>query len=225
MKRGLRRTAAALLVAVVASTSSRSASAQALPPPARSDAWQTVSTASMVVGMASQLLMPRIYYSDTEVTIGWKARWHASVLASTMFLVAMGFVNEYGVKPEITSYRPGCGPSNQGVPGCTTFGMPSTHNFIAFSALGHGTATVLVDSFKWSDGRVSGAAIAGDVALPLVAAGLTYAGRVAGDPSQEHGDQALLGAAFGLGFGLVAGAVYSVLQRPECPYGSGVICW
>jgi len=45
-----------------------------LPPPQRSDAWQTVSTVSMVVGMGSQLLMPRIYYADSEVTMGWKAR-------------------------------------------------------------------------------------------------------------------------------------------------------
>lgn len=124
-----------------------------------------------------------------------------------------------------SSYRPGCGRTNVGVAGCTTFGMPSTHTFVAFSALGHGAGVFLVDSFKWSDSRVSGIAIAGDVALPLVAAGLTYAGRVAGTPSQEHGDQALVGAAVGLGFGLVAGGVYALLQRPECPYGSGVICW
>jgi hypothetical protein len=103
--------------------------------------------------------------------------------------------------------------------------MPSTHTFVAFSALGHGAGVFLVDSLKWSDGRFNGAAIAGDVALPLIAAGLTYAGRVAGTPSQEHGDQALVGGAIGLGVGLVTGAVYSYLQRPECPYGSGVICW
>lgn len=225
MKRSGRCAVVALLVLACVSTLPRAARAQVLPPPARSDAWQTVSTVSMVVGMTSQLIMPRIYYSDTEVTIGWKARWHASALASTLFLVTMGFVNEYVVKPEITSFRPGCGPTNVGTPGCTTFGMPSTHNFVAFSALGHGTAVMLVDSLKWSEGRFNVAAIAGDVALPLVAAGLTYAGRVAGEPSQEHGDQAVVGAAVGLGFGLLAGAVYSVFQRPECPYGSGVICW
>jgi hypothetical protein len=201
------------------------ANAQSLPPPQRSSAWETVSTVSMVVGMSTQVLMPRLYWSDTEVTLGWKARWHASVLASTLFLATTAFVNEFVVKPEITSYRPGCGPSNLGVPGCTTFGMPSTHTFVAFSALGHGTGVFLVDSLKWSEGRINGAAIAGDVALPLVAGALTYAGRVAGTPSQEHGDQALVGAAIGLGFGLLAGGAYSLLQRPECPYGAGVICW
>lgn len=203
----------------------RSAAAQVLPPPDRSAGWETVSTVAMVVGMSSQVLMPRVYWSDTEVTIGYKARWHASVLAPTMFLLTTALFNELVIKPEITSFRPGCGRTNVGAPGCTSFGMPSSHTFVAFSALGHGAGVFLVDSLEWSEGRFNGGAIAGDVALPLIAAGLTYAGRVAGTPSQEHGDQALVGAAFGLGFGLLAGGAYALLQRPECPYGSGVICW
>jgi hypothetical protein len=178
-----------------------------------------------VVGLGTQVFMPRVYWSDVEVTIGWKARWHASVLASTMFLLTTGLVNEVLVKPAITSYRPGCGTTNIGAPGCTTYGMPSTHTFLAFSALGHGAAVLAVDSIKWSDGRFNGGAIVGDVGLPLALAAVAYAGRVAGTPSQEHGDQALVGAAFGLGFGLIAGGVYALLQRPECPYGSGIICW
>jgi hypothetical protein len=201
------------------------AAAQSLPPPARSDAWNTVSTVSMIVGMTTQLAMPRIYYSDTEVTVGEKARWHVSVLGSTMTLVMLSFVNEYAIKPDIVSYRPGCGPSNIGVAGCTTYGMPSTHTFTAFSALGHGAAVAVVDALKWSDGRFNAGAIVGDVALPLVAAGLTYAGRVAGTPSFEHGDQALVGAAVGLVAGLAIGGMYALAQRPECPYGSGLICW
>jgi hypothetical protein len=212
---------AALALLVYASN----ASAQSLPPPNRSAAWDTTSSVAMVVGVSSQVLMPRVYWSDTEVTIGWKARWHASVLAPTMFLVATGLFNETVIRPAITSYRPGCGTTNVGVPGCTTFGMPSTHTFVAFSALGQGTAIALVDSFKWNDGRFHGGAIAGDIALPLVAAGLTFAGRVAGTPSQEHGDQAIVGGAFGLAFGLIAGGAYALLQRPECPYGAGIICW
>ena len=225
MTRRLRALLAGGLVATALSAVPGDASAQALPPPERSAGWETVSTVAMVVGMGSQVLMPRIYWSDTEVTIGWKARWHASVLAPTMFLLTTALFNEVVVKPEITSFRPGCGQSNVGVPGCTTFGMPSTHTFVAFSALGHGAGVFLVDSLKWSEGRFNGGAIAGNVALPLVAAGLSYAGRVAGTPSQEHGDQALVGAAFGLDFGLLAGGAYALLQRPECPYGSGVICW
>lgn len=217
--------ASALSIAFIVVGTEASAHAQSLPTPQRDAAWQTVSTVSMVMGMSSQVLMPRIYYSDSEVTVGWKARFHGSVLAPTMSLIGLALLNEYAVRPEITSYRPGCGPSNVGVAGCTTFGMPSSHTFVAFSALGHGTAVFLVDSWKWSDSRYHPGAIAGDVAFPLVAASLTIAGRVAGSPSQEHGDQAIVGAAFGLGFGLLAGGVYSFFQRAECGYGSGVICW
>lgn len=212
-------------IAAFACLAPRTASAQALPPPDRSAGWETVSNVSMAVGMGSQILMPRLYWSDTEVTIGWKARWHASVLAPTMFLLTTALFSELVIKPEITSYRPGCGPSNIGVPGCTTFGMPSSNSFVAFSALGHGTGLFLVDTFKWNDGRVHMGSIAGHLGVPLLAAGLTYAGRVAGTPSQEHGDQALVGAAAGLAFGIIAGGVYSYFQRPECPYGAGVICW
>ncbi len=224
MKPALRALVGLALIAAT-TLAAPSARAQSLPPPERSAAWDTVSTVAMVVGMGTQVLMPRRYWSDTEVTIGEKARWHVSVLAPTMLLVATALLNEELVRPEIGSFRPGCGRTNIGVAGCTTFGMPSTHTFVAFSALGHGAGVFLVDSLKWSDSRFDGVAIAGDVALPLIAAGLTYAGRVAGTPSQEHGDQALVGAAFGLGFGLVAGGVYALLQRPECPYGSGIICW
>jgi hypothetical protein len=179
----------------------------------------------MVVGMTTQVLMPRLYLSDSEVTVGWKARFHGSVFASTMSLVGLALLNEYALHPQITSYRPGCGPSNVGVPGCTTFGMPSSHAFVAFSALGHGTAVFLVDSWKWSDSHYHPGAIAGDVGLPLVASVLTFAGRVAGTPSQEHLDQVAVGAAVGLGFGLLAGGAYSYFQRAECGYGAGVICW
>jgi hypothetical protein len=214
-----------LVVALVALGGEGEARAQSLPPPQRDAGWEAVSTIGMVVGMTTQVLMPRIYLSDSEVTVGWKARFHGSVLAPTMSLIGLALLNEYAVRPQVGSYRPGCGPSNVGVPGCTTFGMPSTHAFVAFSALGHGTAVFLVDSWKWSDSHYHPGAIAGDVGVPLVAAALTFAGRVAGTPSQEHLDQVAVGAAFGLGFGLIAGGLYSYFQRAECGYGAGVICW
>lgn len=214
--------AAAVLFGVFAAGD---ASAQRLPAPNRPSGWDTLSTVSMTVGMGSQVLMPRLYWSDTEVTIGTKARWHASVLAPTMLALTVGLFNEVVVHDAITSYRPGCGPSNEGVKGCTTFGFPSTHTFIAFDALGNGLGVAAVDTFKWSNGRISGGAIAGDVALPLIAAGLTLAGRVAGSPAQEHADSALVGGLVGLAFGVVAGGAYAYFQRPECPYGAGVICW
>jgi hypothetical protein len=221
----MKRLALAAALACTSVFAADDAAAQSLPAPQRSDAWSTVSSVSAVVGIGSQVLMPRLYWSDTEVTIGAKARWHASVLAPTMFLLTAAFFNELVVHDAITSYRPGCGPSNVGVPGCTSFGMASTHTFVAFSSLGHGTGVFLVDTFKWSNGHISGGAIAGDIALPLIASGLTFAGRVAGTPSQEHGDQALVGGGVGLLFGLVAGGAYALFQRPECPYGAGVICW
>lgn len=201
------------------------ARAQSLPPPNRSEAWGAVSTVSMLVGFGTQLVMPRVYESDVETTIGWKARWHASVLAPTMTLAALAMFNELFVRPAITSYLPGCGPSNAGVPGCTSFGMPSTYTFVAFSALGHGAAVLAVDSLKWSGGQVNTGAAAGDVAIPLVASVFTLLGRVAGNPAYERGDQAFVGGGVGLVAGLVTGAVYAVLQRPECGYGDGIVCW
>jgi hypothetical protein len=201
------------------------ARAQSLPPPVRSDAWQAVSVASMAVGLGTQLFMPRIYESDVETTIGWKARWHVSVLAPTMTIAALGMFNELFVKPAITSYLPGCAPSNAGVPGCTSFGMPSTYTFVAFSALGHGAAVITVDSLKWSGGQVNAGAVAGDVAVPLVASIFTLIGRVAGSPAYERGDQAVVGAGVGLVVGVVTGAAYALLQRPECGYGDGIVCW
>ena len=216
---------AAAALGASAFVASGDAEAQVLPAPQRSSAWETVSNVSAVVGMSSQVLMPRVYWSDTEVTIGQKARWHASVLAPTMFLMTAAFFNELVVHDAITSYRPGCGPSNAGVPGCTSFGMPSTHTFVAFSSLGHGTGVFLVDTLKWSNGHVSVGAIVGDIGIPLLSSALAFAGRVAGTPSLEHGDQALVGGALGLGFGLLAGGAYALLQRPECPYGAGILCW
>ena len=212
-------------IAAFACVAPRTASAQVLPAPHRSKGWETVSNVSMTVGMGSQLLMPRLYWSDTEVTIGWKARWHASVFAPTMFLLTTALFSELVIKPEITSYRPGCGPSNAGVPGCATFGMPSSQAFVAFSALGNGAGIFVVDTLKWNDGRIHGGSLVGHLGLPLLAASLTFAGRVAGTPSQEHADQAVVGGALGLAFGVVAGGLYAYFQRPECPYGSGVICW
>jgi hypothetical protein len=213
------------LVAMAAGYSPK-ASAQVLPQPDRSTAWGTVSTVSMLIGAGTQLFMPRVYYSENEMTLGWKARWHVSVLAPFMTVGSLAFLNEYVIKPEITSFRPGCGTSNVGVDGCKTFGMPSTHAFVAFSALGHGTAVWLFDSFKYSDGKVNVGALVGDVVVPLIAATFTAIGRgVNVEQGYEHFDQIAVGGLAGLGFGLVTGGLYSLFQRPECGYMSGMICW
>ncbi|HEY4118419.1 MAG TPA: hypothetical protein VGM56_11215, partial [Byssovorax sp.] len=59
----------------------REASAQSLtiPPIVTTDStWGTVSNITMVIGVTTVTLMPRVYYNDPEATVGWKARWHIS---------------------------------------------------------------------------------------------------------------------------------------------------
>ena len=65
------------------------------PVPKRDVAWQTITGITLGVGAASQLLMPRIFYADPEVTVGWKARWHVSALAPVMTLSMIAVLNEY----------------------------------------------------------------------------------------------------------------------------------
>lgn len=214
------------MVAVLAFTTyAREASAQTTPPPERSSGWGAVSNVSLVLGATSQLVMPRVYYAENETTVGWKARWHVSVLASVMTITAASLTSEYVMKPKIEGFRPGCDATNQGGPGCTTYGAPSTHAFTSFSALGHGTGVFLVDTLKWNNGRFNGGAFTGEVVFPFVAAGFTAIGRVAGEPNHESRGQVLAGAGMGIGVGLISGLVYSLMQRPECGYGSGMVCW
>ena len=201
------------------------AQAQTTPPPERSDGWATASDVSLLLGAASQLVMPRVYYADVETTVGWKARWHASMLASAMTLTTVTLASHYALKPELEGYRPGCDETNQGGPGCTSFGAPSTHAFASFSALGHGTGVFLVDTLKWNDGRFSGGAFTGNVVFPFLAAAFTTIGRTAGEPNHESQGQVLAGASMGLGLGLLSGVMYALMQRPECGYGSGMVCW
>jgi hypothetical protein len=195
------------------------------PPPHRSQAWDTVSAVSVGIGLGSQLLMPRLYYAESETTLGWKPRWHVSVLAPLMTATAATLLTEYALKPSIAGKRPGCDDTNQGGPGCNTYGAPSTHAMASFSALGHGTGVFLVDTLKWNDGRFNGGAFVGDIVIPLAAAVFAAVGRVASDPNFESGGQVLAGAGVGLGVGLLSGLAYSLLQRPECGYSGGMVCW
>ncbi|HQK19623.1 MAG TPA: hypothetical protein PLJ27_19345, partial [Polyangiaceae bacterium] len=52
-----------------------------------------------------------------------------------------------------------------------------------------------------------------------------YLGRIGGEPNQESTGQLLAGSGLGLGFGLLSGLLYAMMQRPECGYDSGMICW
>jgi hypothetical protein len=216
---------AALFGAVL--THTREASAQDMsavsPVPHRSGAWGDTTTALAVSAMGVELLMPRIFYSDPEVTVGWKARWHVSVLAPSMTLASIALLNESFLKKSFKGYRPGCDATNQGGLGCESYGMLSTHSFTAFSAFGQGLGVFLVDTIGWSGGRVNVGSLLGNVAVPGVLGVITTVGRTAGN--WETGGQAWGSAGVGVLFGLGVGALYAAMQRPECGYGGDLICW
>lgn len=193
------------------------------PVPDRDIPWQTVTGVTLGVAAASQLLMPRVFYSDPEVTVGWKARWHISVLAPVMTLSMLTALNEVALKDVFKGRRPDCNDSNEGLPNCTSFGMMSTHTFGSFSSLGHGAAVFLFDTFKWSGGRINGWSFAGNVAVPFGLALTTGIGRGVGN--WESGGQILLGGITGLTIGFLSGMTYSLMQRPECGYTGSLFCW
>lgn len=189
----------------------------------RDTTWGTVTTVTAVAALGTQLFMPRVFYSAPETTVGWKARWHASVLAPTMLLTTLTFVNEYGLKDVLQSPRPGCDDSNQGTGHCQDYGSLSSHAFLATSAFGHGLAVFLVDTYKWSDGRFNAGSFTGNVALPIVLAGVTDIGRSAGN--WESGGQVAVSSLVGLAFGALTGLTYAALSRPECGYTGALLCW
>ncbi len=213
---------AAALAAIVAAP--RSASAQTpTPAPDRDKTWGGVTDALVLTSLGTQLLFPRVYYPHAETTEGWKARWHVSVLAPIMTISTLALVNEQWFKDSVESHRPGCDPTNQGGPNCTSFGGPSTHAFAAASAFGYGGALFLFDTMKWSHGRINAPGLVANVAVPFVLGAVTIAGRSAGD--YEDAGQLTAGATVGLGFGFLTGMTYALFQRPECGYGAGLICW
>jgi hypothetical protein len=190
--------------------------------PERSDGWNTATNVLAVSSLAIELLLPRVFYSDPEVTTGWKARWHVSALAPVMTLTALALLNEQSLKGAFAGARPGC-DNGQGTPGCTSYGFLSTQAFVGGSALGYGAAVFLVDTLRWSDGAVNAGSLIGEIGLPLVLAPITTIGRTAGN--WETGGQAWGSATIGLGVGLLMGLLYSTLQRPECGYTGHLICW
>ncbi len=199
-----------------------SASAQTAPPQ-RNETWGTVSTITAVGSLGFEAVMPRLFYSDPEATVGWKARWHVSVIAPLLTLGALTLFNEEVMKDAFEGDRPGCDDSNRGGPGCESLGMPSSHSFAAFSGLGHGGAVFLFDTTKWSRGRFNGGSLAGHIGVPLVLSVITAVGRGAGD--YESADQILVGGGMGLGFGFLTGMTYALMARPECGYTGSMICW
>jgi hypothetical protein len=211
--------APAVLVLAVSSP----AGAQTSPAPSRDQNWGTATSVTVGAAGVVELLMPRIFYSDPEATVGWKARWHVSQFAPVMTLTVLALANEYALKGVIKDPRPGCDATNTPGPGCDTYGSPSTHAFGAFAALGHGAAVWLFDMTKWGDGRFNVGSFIGNVFVPLVLAGVTDVGRGAGN--FEGGGQIVAGSLAGLGFGFLTGMTYSLMARPECGYTGNLICW
>jgi hypothetical protein len=211
--------APALLVFAVSSP----AGAQTSPAPSRDQGWGTATSVTVGAAGAIQLLMPRIFYSDPEATVGWKARWHVSQLAPVMTLTVLALANEYALKGAVKSARPGCDATNTPGPNCETYGSPSTHAFGAFSALGNGAAVWLFDMTKWSDGRFNVGSFIGNVFVPLVLAGVTDVGRGAGN--YESGGQIVAGSVAGVGLGFLVGMTYALMARPECGYTGNMFCW
>jgi len=197
--------------------------AQTPPPPERSESWSTATTITAVSAAGLQLILPRVFYADPEVTAGWKARWHVSALAPIMTIATLTLVNERYLKDEFAGHRPGCDETNQGMPGCTSFGMLSSPTILAFGAFGQGLGVFLVDTTKWSDGRFNAGAFAGQVGVPLVLSVITAVGRTAGD--WESAGQVWGSAGVGAGVGLGMGLIYALAQRPECGYTGNLVCW
>ncbi len=198
---------------------STDSTARADGPPSRDNGWNTATNVLAVSSLAAEALMPRVFFSDPEVTAGWKARWHLSVLAPIMTLSALALANEVSIKSAIGAPRPGCPDSGP----CDGYGMLSTPSFAAASALGNGVSVFLVDTLKWSSGNVSVGGLFGEVILPLVLAPITIVGRSAGN--WESAGQTWGSGGIGLAAGLLTGFVYATLQRPECGYTGSLICW
>ncbi|MGZ3424566.1 MAG: hypothetical protein ACXWUG_09565 [Polyangiales bacterium] len=210
-------------VGVALFASAPEASAQVTPPPDRDRTWGGVTDATAAIALGTAVLMPRIFYPEPEVTVGWHARWHVSVLAPVMTLATLSLLNENWLKQQVKSNRPGCDDTNVGVAGCTDYGGPSSHAFAAGSAFGHGLAVFIFDTTKWSNGRANAVSAVGNIAVPLVLGGITIIGRSKGN--YENGGQIVAGGTLGLGIGFLTGMTYALMQRPECGFSGSLICW
>ncbi len=238
--------ASAVFSAVLLSPSEASAQVIGVPPVRQvvlhDSGWGAVSNITMVVSAATVTLMPRVYYNDPEATVGWKARWHVSVLAPAMAMVGATLLVDQPIREAIKNTRPGCPIEDTLVhldgSGCETFGGPSTQAFAAWGTAGAGISIFLVDTFKYSDGHFNAGGFIGNFAVPLSLAIVTSIGRSAnfgsdtlgvsqnGQHEFEHWGQNLLaGAIPGLLTGVLFGVGYTLLQRPNCGYGNNVICW
>ncbi|WP_437963963.1 hypothetical protein WMF04_30070 [Sorangium sp. So ce260] len=198
----------------------------------RDKGWATVSDVSLVLGSSVVFLMPRVYYSDPESTVGWKGRWHFSVLAPAMTMTALTLLVDLPIKDAIESTRPGCGVEETKTAladsGCESFGGPSTHAFASWGATGAGTGIFVVDTFRYSSGRFNAGGFIGNVAFPLTASVVTTIARsvaTEGTRPHENAGQIAIGGVTGFLSGLAVGTAYAMFQRPNCGYGNALFCW
>jgi hypothetical protein len=224
--------AALALGALVVPCEARAQTTPVPPNAPRDSTWETISTVSMIIGVSTVSLMPRVYYSDPEATVGWKARWHVSVLAPALTLTAATLLIEFPIKNAIKSTRPGCTLDQTSVrfpdSGCESFGGPSTHSFAAWSAAGAGLGVWVADTFIHSSGKVNAGSIIGNIVVPVVAGVMTSVGRGidtdAAEPFENPG-QIGAGVAVGIPVGFLIGIGYGILAKPNCGYVNNVICW
>jgi hypothetical protein len=188
-------------------------SAQAQQPAYHRDSgWDTATSALAISAWAVELISPRTFSADPEVTAGWKARWHLSVLAPSMAFGALALLNEGYLKKAFKAGRPGCDEApeeafltdpegHRTIPPleCQTYGMLSTESILAFSALGQGLGVFIVDTTKWSNGQFHAGAFTLEVGVPAVLAILTAVGRSAGN--LEDAGQVWGSAGIGVGLG------------------------
>jgi hypothetical protein len=212
------------------------AHAQGIPPIVERDKnWATVSHVSMMIGVGAVSLMPRIYYSSPDATVGWKARYHVSALAPIMTLTATTLLVDGPIREAIKSPKVGCTvddtfaatPRQDPNSGCETFGGPSTHAFASWGAFGAGSMVFLVDTLKYSDGEFSVGSFIGNMALPFASSIMTSVARSANGSGigPESTGQVVAGALPGFFTGALFGLGYALLQEPDCGYGGYLFCW
>lgn len=223
--------ASLLAGALTLSLTESEAQAQVLPFAERDQNWSTVSSVTMVIGAATVSLMPRIYYSAPDATVGWKARWHVSALAPIMSMTAATLLVDGPIRGAIESPQDGCtlDQTLADLPGsgCESFGGPSTHAFAAWGAAGAGISVFLVDTLKYSDYEFSVPSFIGNVIVPSSLAVVTSIARSADGSGigPESTGQVVAGALPGAGVGLLLGLGYALLQEPNCGYGNYLFCW
>ena len=214
-------------------TRSAAAQTETTPPIVTHDStWGTVSTVATIVGASVAAGMPRVYYADPESTVGWKGRWHFSVLAPAMTMTAATMFVDRSVKESLKYTRPSCNQDVTAVhfpgSGCESYGGPSTHAFAAWGAAGSGLGIFLVDTLRYSDKRFNVPYFIGEVVLPVSAALLASVSRGvtgSGTASYESGQQIAAGGATGFATGLLVGFGYAMFQPPNCGYGNHLFCW